>query len=40
MKNNILTAIIVALIILALIVGVFSFIKSAPLIYIIWEVFK
>lgn len=37
MKNNILTAIIVALLILALIVGVISYIYSAPLLYIIWE---
>ena len=31
---------IIILIGMALIVGVISFIKSAPLIYIIWEVFK
>lgn len=35
MKNNILTAIIVALIVLALLVGVISFIYSAPIIYIL-----
>lgn len=35
MKN-----LIIVLIIMALLVGVISFIKSAPLIYIIWEVFK
>lgn len=35
MKN-----IITILIGMALLMGVISFIKSAPLIYIIWEVFK
>ena len=35
MKN-----LIIVLIIMALLVGVISFIKSAPLIYIIWEVVK
>lgn len=37
MKNNILTAIIVVLIIMALVLGVASYIYSAPLLYIIWE---
>lgn len=32
--------IIIILIIMALIVGVISYVYSAPLIYIIWEVFK
>lgn len=31
---------IIVLILMALMMGVISFIKSAPLIYIIWEVFK
>lgn len=35
MKNNILTAIIVALIIMALLVGVISYVYSAPIIYIL-----
>lgn len=37
MKNNILTAIIIVLIIMALVLGVISYIYSAPLLYIIWE---
>lgn len=37
MKDNIFTAIIIILIIMALVLGVISYIYSAPLLYIIWE---